>query len=137
MINTYPKNAGVKLSEHFSSSEFDCRCTFPECSNTLIDSVLVQHLEKLRGLCGGAVKVINGYRCQAYQDSLSDRGYNTSKGISQHVRGRGSDIAREGLRGVELRDLASLAGFLAIGTGLHFIHVDTRDDKVRRWDYPY
>lgn len=134
-VKTYPKKAGVKLSEHFSSSEFDCPCG--HCDSTLIDETLIDRLEKTRGTLGTPLRINSGYRCARYQEELRLRGYETATGVSQHELGRAADImsAKDGVGGIEIESAARASGFRAVGVGHSWCHVDLRDDKDRRWEY--
>lgn len=134
MINTYKKGSNVRISLHFSSNEFDCPCS--NCLSTLVDSELIQKLEAIREKIKTALKINSGYRCANYQTELRLRGYETSAGPSQHELGRAADIMSSdaGYSG-PLEPLAIEAGFLAIGVGHGWVHVDLRADKVRRWTY--
>lgn len=129
----YQKKEGRKLSEHFTSSEFDCPCD--KCVLTLIDLSLIERLESLRTLLSAPIRINSGYRCANYQTELKARGYETAVGVSQHQLGKASDIMSEPLTGVALEKAARQVGFRAVGVGGTWIHVDLRDDKDRRWEY--
>jgi uncharacterized protein YcbK (DUF882 family) len=133
VLNSYDKSKPVKLSDHFSSDEFDCPCS--SCDKTLIDSNLIARLEVLRKIIGAAIVIDSGYRCQYYQDQLKARGYETATGVSQHTLGLAADIRSDSRSGADLTVFAAEAGFMAIGTGKWWIHIDCRSDKERRWDY--
>jgi uncharacterized protein YcbK (DUF882 family) len=134
-VLTYKKGENAVLSPHFKSGEFVCPCS--NCKETKVDSDLITKLQELREKVGSPLRVNSGYRCQAYQDELRARGYETSSGISQHTLGRAADVMRAdpGSNGVELEKLARLVGFKAVGVGHSWIHIDLRDDKERRWEY--
>jgi uncharacterized protein YcbK (DUF882 family) len=135
-VKTYPKKAGVKLSDHFTSSEFDCPCD--SCTETLIDERLIELLEPTRRALGAPLRINSGYRCSQYQEALRLRGYETACGISQHELGRAVDIMLSGdgeATGAEIERAARAAGFKAVGVGHNWCHVDLRDDKERRWEY--
>ena len=122
-----------QLSTHFSLDEFKCPCG--NCKIVEIDMELVDKLERLRSLLGSKLTITSGYRCQDYQDQLTLRGYETSKGTSQHTLGMAADVMNGIATGQELAGCAVQAGFKAIGVGNNFIHVDLRADKERRWTY--
>jgi uncharacterized protein YcbK (DUF882 family) len=133
---TWTKGTDVKLSDHFTTHEFACPCTHPECQEQRLSADLVDRLERFRIALGSPVKVSSGggYRCSRYQADLRARGYETAKGVSQHELGNAADLASQEHTGLEL---AVQAGFFfrAIGTARTWIHVDTRADKLRRWEY--
>ena len=135
MVKQYPKDSAEKLNDYFSVSEFKCPCS--SCDSVHIDSELVDKLTAMRVGLGGPLRVNSGYRCQNYQDELRLRGYETSVGISQHQLGRAADImdSKEILTGVQLERDAREAGFMAVGVGGTWCHVDLRSDKIRRWEY--
>ena len=134
MVKTYKKQQGDWISDHFISDEFDCPCD-GKCTTTLIDTDLIEKLEAVRKALGKALRINSGYRCQAYQDELRLRGYETSSGVSTHTLGKAADIMCEGVTGVSLEEVARASGFRAVGVGSNFIHVDTRNDRDRRWSY--
>jgi uncharacterized protein YcbK (DUF882 family) len=132
---TFRKGSDAKLSDHFTSNEFDCACNSAVCE-TQIDEDLITKLEALRAQTG-PLKINSGYRCQAYQDELRARGYPTSAGPSTHSEGRAADVEPTNTRlaGVTIEPLARAAGFMAVGVAPTWIHVDLRNDKIRRWTY--
>ena len=82
MVNTYA--AGVKLSSHFNSSEFRCKCG---CGKIMIDAALVDTLEKLfPALDLGKINVISGYRCAKHDKAVGGRG------AGSHVEGYAADV---------------------------------------------
>lgn len=136
MTLNYPKKCVDKISDHFSAYEMDCPCS--ACTETLVDSDLMPKLEAIRAKTGGAAVVItSGYRCQAHQDDLKSRGFETAVGVSQHTLGRAADIRCGTLTGPQLEAFARAAGFRAVGTGKMWVHVDLRDNKDRSWVYSY
>lgn len=131
----YKKGQNGILSPHFTMSEFDCPCT--NCTDTEVDTALIDKLELFRNGVGIPVKINSGYRCANYQNDLRLRGYETAIGVSQHELGRAADVMREDAQssGIELEAIARSCGFKAVGVGHNWIHVDLRDDKERRWEY--
>lgn len=133
MIHKLPRGGMFRLSQHFWAYEFDCRCG--KCEYTLVAQSLVDRLERLRALTGYGIDVINGYRCEAYQENLRARGYETAKGVSSHQKGLAADIVCGAFDGKMLAEKARKAGFRNIGTGRRFIHVDEREGGPREWGY--
>lgn len=77
-------SAGVKLSPHFNSSEFKCKCG---CGKIKVDTVLIDTLEKLfPALDLGKINVISGYRCAKHDKEIGGRG------AGSHVDGYAADI---------------------------------------------
>lgn len=100
----------------------------------VVDMSLLHKLEILREKTG-AITITSGFRCQKYQDSLKAAGYETAAGVSQHTLGMAADLHVPGLTGLELEKLARGVGFMAVGIGSTWVHVDERSDKIRRWEY--
>ncbi len=134
MLMLYKKGENAVLSTNFRSSEFDCECK--KCTETKIDLDLIIKLEAFRTQVGHPIRINSGYRCQAYQDDLRARGFETSLGPSTHTEGRAADVSRadSGSTGLELEVLARSAGFTSVGVGGHWCHLDLRSG-YRRWEY--
>jgi len=131
----YTKGKSIQLSTHFLSKEFDCPCT--DCKETKIEGLLVSQLEAMRTILGSKLQITSGFRCEDYQNQLKLRGYETATGISQHTLGNAADVTNGVSTGLELEEAARRAGFLAVGVGKHWVHVDLRNDKTRSWKYSY
>lgn len=125
--NTYKKGQKTKLSDNFSSIEFDCHgvgC----CSETIINPKLVEYVQKIRDHFGKSITVTSGYRCPVH-----NRNVGGATG-SRHSKGDAADIV---VQGVAPRDVAKYAESIGVkGIGLyetsadgHFTHIDTRDKK--------
>lgn len=81
-VKTYA--AGVKLSPHFRSDEFKCKCG---CGKIVIDTLLIDTLEKLfPALELSKINVISGYRCAKHDKAVGGRG------AGSHVEGYAADI---------------------------------------------
>lgn len=82
MVKNYA--VGVKLSPHFSASEFRCKCG---CGQIKIDTVLIDTLEKLfPALDLGKINVVSGYRCAKHDKAVGGRG------AGSHVEGYAADV---------------------------------------------
>lgn len=133
---TFKKGSDEQVSKDFQAREFDCPCH--ECLETPVEMKLIDMLQSLRDEIGFPVKITSGYRCAAYQEDLKRRGYETAKGISQHQLGAAVDIKTGHHTGEELEKFARQVGFMAVGVGKHWAHIDLRSDKPnRRWLYSY
>lgn len=130
----YPKGSEERLSSGFKAYEMDCPCS--RCHETPIDDELILRLQELRELLGFPVKITSGYRCEAHQADLREQGCETAVGISQHQLGKAADIKTGHHTGIELEIAARKVGFVAVGVGKEFIHVDTRPNH-RAWVYSY
>ena len=81
MVKTYTTN--IRLSPHFTSGEFRCKC----CGKTKIDTALIDLLEKLFPALGlGKINVISGYRCAKHDKEVGGRG------AGSHVEGYAADV---------------------------------------------
>lgn len=131
-IYTLPKNDSALLTRDFRAFEFDCPCR--NCQSTLVSEELLLKLQVIRDILKSPIKINSGYRCEEHQKELEALGYETAP-YSQHLRGCAADIQSIPYPGVYLERVAKQAGFRAIGVGQSWIHVDTRKDKDRQWEY--
>lgn len=128
------KGSSLQVGKYFQAWEFDCPCE--KCKFTLISIDLVKGLDQMRKELGTHLVVSSGYRCDAHQKWLKESGYPTAVGRSQHQDGKAADVCSDGRSGSDLEVVAAMAGFLSIGVGHDYVHVDTRFSKKRRWVYP-
>lgn len=130
----WTKGQRVQLSPHFTSTEFDCPCTYPTCVEQKVSVDLLAKLELVRNECGFPISIVRGggFRCSEYQNELRRRGYETAQTLSQHELGNAADP-----RGRDTKRLQEVCQkhFLAVGLGRTKTHVDTRGGRVRRWTY--
>lgn len=131
MYFTWQKGQFKQLSKNFNSYEFECPCVNISCIEQKISKDLVDNLQKLRDDVQDVVSVTSAYRCPAYQQELTQRGYKTAKN-SQHVLGNAADIVS---RNMYALGAAVFKYFRAVGTAKNFFHVDERRDKDRTWTY--
>lgn len=108
---------------NFLLREFRCRDGSDEI---LLDSALVELLQKVRDHFGKAVSVTSAYRTPTHNRSVNGA---TS---SYHMKGQAADFT---VTGIPNRDVAKyLQGIGAKGIGMYdytggFVHVDTREKK--------
>ena len=122
----------MKLTEHFSKSEFDCR-DGSEMPNDVFLNIeqLAEELEVLRVFFDSSITINSGYRSPKYNKSIGG----ATK--SQHLKGTAADIVVEGYNPSEVAD--QIEGLIRIGAvsfgGLGryatFTHLDIRKDKAR------
>ena len=125
--NTYKKGQKTKLSNNFTSLEFDCHgngC----CSETIINPKLVEYVQKIRDHFGKPITVTSGYRCLVHNRSVGG-----ATG-SRHSKGDAADIVVQGVAPREVAQYAETIGIKGIGlyetsADGHFTHIDTRDVK--------
>lgn len=87
-VTVYIKGDNVYLSEHFRSHEFDCGCTYPDCTTTPICANLLPLLEQLRTAVGCAININSGYRCGKHNKDVGGEEH------SQHTLGTAADVSR-------------------------------------------
>lgn len=127
---TWPTHFKDSITPHFGTYEF--HSNDPACKTQRIRGELLERLERVRTAIGATIMVRSGFRTAEDQERLKRLGYETSKGISQHELGAAADICADDMETL-LRECEK--EFMAIGVAKSFIHVDLRDDKIRRWDY--
>lgn len=117
----------MKLSAHFDSSEFACKCGCGGLHNGAdINPRLVQVLERMRAIIGKPLELSCGYRCPDHNAEVG------GVSNSQHVLGNAADVLRPD--GVAQRDLfraAVNAGADGIGWYDWGVHVDVRGYEAR------
>lgn len=124
---TYKKGVIKQLSTNFKSTEFDCHgqnC----CSETTIDSNLIEYLQQIRSHFNSSVTINSGYRCSTHNKKVG------GVSNSQHLTGSAADIVVKGVSPIEVAQYAEQLGLKGIGlydsdADGHFVHVDTRSVK--------
>ena len=126
-INTYSKKDKTNLAKNFKVYEFACRGSSC-CSTVMIDTKLVDYLQKIREHFGKPVTVTSAYRCAKHNKAVG--------GVtgSYHTQGRAADIVVDGVTPAEVAKYAESLGIKGIGLyetdkDGHFVHVDTRSTK--------
>lgn len=128
----YDKGNPTQLTKNFNTTDFDCKCVYPDCKITLIDDDLLDGLEELWDMVG-EFQINSGYRCEKHnKDVKGEKG-------SKHLIGIAADIeSLKGLTGPEMsRYVLQIPAFEKGGLGVaeHWLHCDVR--KIRgRWTYP-
>lgn len=123
-VKTYSKSVdgSKKLSEHFKVKEFACK----DGDRILIDTALVDKLEKLRAKIGCNKVIINsGYRTAKHDKAVG------GSGSGQHTKGKAADIVcydKEGKISAKLVCCAAESlGFTGVGyISANSTHVDVR-----------
>jgi len=111
---------GFRLSDHFTTDEFACRCGcgFGHREGD-VSLALIDTLEEIRELIGRPIKIASGCRCEEHNRDCG--------GVenSAHLRGAAADIV---VYGGEDRYLvigaAYEVGAFGIGVARSFVHVD-------------
>jgi uncharacterized protein YcbK (DUF882 family) len=129
------------MIEHFTPAEFICRCG--QCGSTgeEMDLNFVFALDQLRERFGEPMIITSGYRCPAYNDSISTTGLD-----GPHTTGRAADVSVSGEKAFHLVQQCSLGGWMT-GIGINqrgayekrFIHLDDLGvpghPRPRIWTY--
>ena len=117
----------MKLSEHFDSSEFACKCGCGGMNKGAgVNPRLVQGLEAMRQMCGCPLELSCAYRCPTHNAKVG--------GVwnSQHVYGEAADVQTPpGYTPSELYAIAERAGADGIGIYEWGVHVDVRAYAAR------
>jgi len=105
----------MKLSPHFDSDEFKCRCS---CGLDEVDPRLIETLEIMRATTGPLV-INSGCRCERWNTAVD------GSELSAHMTGEAADIRTLGSKErYQVVASAILAGCTRIGVGRTFVHVD-------------
>lgn len=129
------KGDHAHLSAHFQTSEFECRCKNEECAEQRISVELINRLEWLREAAKSSLRCHSGFRCAAKQEQIRKSGVSTVVAkVSTHEKGDAADVSTSAGTPKELLKLAAMK-FKSIGIAVNFLHLDLRDDAVRRWNY--
>lgn len=127
MIIRIEKSDDIKVSNHFDSMPFHCQCQFPECSYTLIDSDLLELLDKVASIYDD-LRITSAYRCQKHNAQVG------GAPLSYHVKGQAADFNSKQAGVDELYHM--LDHMLKVRGGLgkyaSHVHVDTAE-RIARW----
>ena len=129
---SWTKGEDIELSPHFRSGEFSCQCAHSDCVLQTVSMDLIDKLERVRVEVGRPIKVTSGFRCAKHQAELVAGNRVKTVPNSTHQLGHAADISCAQM--TPLME-ACRKEFKAIGIAKTFLHVDLRDDKVRRWTY--
>lgn len=117
----------MKLSEHFDSSEFACKCGCGGLRNGAdINPRLVHVLERMRAILGVPLVLSCGYRCPAHNYEVG------GVSNSQHIYGTAADVQKpDGVSVDAMYAAAEQAGADGIGWYSWGVHVDVRGYPAR------
>jgi uncharacterized protein YcbK (DUF882 family) len=120
-------NGLTQLSKNFKSKEFFCHCG--QCTNQLVDPLLIVKLDLLREMIGLPIIINDAYRCEKHNADVG------GVADSQHCKGKAADIRVEGVAPEDVARAAEKIGFAGVGRYATFCHVDVREKGPARWDY--
>lgn len=115
------KGENKVISDHLKSSELDCKCTYGDCTYTMINEQLLIKWMILRARMAQPLHINSAFRCKRHNKDVGS----TSKD-SRHVRGSALDIA---LVGGSEKTMISFAEdiFPFVKVYDTFIHCDVRE----------
>ena len=88
-IMIFKKHLKIELSENLQLMEYQCRCKYSSCYQTLISQELIDAFESFRVSCGSKpLHVLSGYRCHKHNSEVG------GMATSRHLLGLASDIAK-------------------------------------------
>ncbi len=114
--------------KHFKPEEFECK----HCGKVIIDSQLIDILEKLREYLGKPVIITSAYRCIEWNRQIGG-----VKG-SAHIRGYAVDVKVLSSRTrYRIVNFLLSQGISRIGIAQNFIHFDIDPEKPKNviWHY--
>lgn len=131
----WEKGQVYKFNQYFNTREFSCQCKNSDCVEQKVAIELVNKLTELREAIQEPLTITSGYRCEKHQQALRTQGVNTVVAKkSTHELGEGVDVKPTRLTIKNLEGMAAKY-FKAIGIAKTFLHLDLRNDKIRRWNY--
>lgn len=116
------KDGEKYLSKNFQVKEFKCK---DGSDKILIDSRLVELLQKIRDHFGKPVNINSAYRTPTYNAKIG------GAKDSQHMYGIAADIWLEGVTPKQVYDYADSIGVGGCGLYNTFTHVDVRSGRAR------
>ena len=129
------------LTRNFSHGEVACKCD-GHCKGAAKSSPdLMRRLQQMRDAIGGPIRITSGVRCRKHPES---RKRPTSSHVPNDLGdgegrcGHAVDIAAVGSgRRFRLLHAALAAGFVRVGIGKTFLHLDNDQGKAQgvAWDY--
>lgn len=134
IYNGYSKFKDKHITQHFTVGEIICKDGSP---TYVINSEVLEGLEKLREIVGKPININSGYRSESYNKKVG------GAKDSQHVLGNAIDFHVSGMTTQQIYDIIkknNMLGEVFKGVGLYntFVHVDVRPNPHSRgfsfWD---
>ena len=124
MLLAYSKEDNVRVSEHFKANEFACK---DGTDNILIDSQLIEALEKIRNHFEAPTTINSGFRTVKHNRNVG------GAKASFHCKGMAADIV---VKGHSSKEVAEYANSILDKGGVirytNFVHIDVRECKYRK-----
>lgn len=133
-IKNFNATDRTQLTKHFNVSEFRCKCG--RFHPTVLDTNLVETLEKLIGVLGADKCIVSsGYRCEAHDRAVG------GSGKGQHTTGKAADVCfyKEG-KPISSKTVSCKAqdmgvpGIANITAAYTWIHLDVRSSGTYKGD---
>jgi len=121
--------------KYFKINEFDSPDAIGSGEN--MNKEFLSRLDQARSIADTPFKITSGFRSEAYNRSLLDRGYKASKD-SSHLKGLAADIAcTDSVSRYKIITALMKSNLNRIGIADTFIHVDMDLDKPANviWTY--
>ena len=117
----------MKLSEHFTSEEFACKCG---CNFDSISPELIEVLEELRQVYQQPITINSGCRCPSWNEKVGGEKH------SQHMEGTAADIVVHGVSPFKTYQYldGKYKGRYGIGLYATWCHIDVRKGNAARWN---
>lgn len=120
------------MSRFFQPSELACKCGRLECNAAPMDPYAIIKLDGVRLELGEPMKLTSARRCEYWNSSPTVKGAKDS----QHLYGRAVDCwCPNGAYAMRVLKLAIKHGFVGVGVGKTFIHMDTRQGPPVLFSY--
>lgn len=115
----------MRLSNHFKSEEFECKCG--ECELVYPPEELIEVLEDIRSHFDKPVTIMSGYRCPTHNKNVG------GAPRSKHKIGIAADIKVKGISPNEVHKylVNKYKDKYGIGSYPYFTHIDVRKFKSR------
>lgn len=81
------KADSIRLSDHLTSDEVRCRCSYDSCTMTQVSSRVIHSFERLREHWRSSIIVTSGFRCQVHNHNVG------GLSSSMHKLGYALDLA--------------------------------------------
>ena len=121
----WKKGEKLELSAHFTTDEFSCKCSFPDCIDQKIHIDIIENLENIRTDAKQPIYVTSAFRCSKHQAYLRSAGLKTAENKSQHELGQAVDIVPKDHKNIRTKFLDICAKYFeAIGLSDNFLHLD-------------
>jgi len=130
----WDKGQVFKVSEHFSTKELSCQCSYTDCVEQRVSCHLIDKLEMIRIDVAEPLVITSAYRCTKHQEDIRNSGVSTVVAKkSTHELGDAVDCRPKSGMNSAFEGICS-SEFTSIGVAINFLHLDTRVG-YRRWKY--